>query len=157
MRTITTNVYTFNELSEDAKEKARDWFRSVDDYDFSEPMGSLEAFCDHYKVKITDYSIYAWCHSYIETDVSNQNFRGLKLKSVDPEYMPTGVCWDCDLWGTFHDQFKETGNALYAFNQAIKSFIKSVVSDIEYCSENEYLDDMLECNNYEFDVNGNHI
>jgi len=33
--TTTTNVFTFEELSEEAKEKARDWYRSVDDFDFS--------------------------------------------------------------------------------------------------------------------------
>lgn len=38
MRTIQTNVYTYDELSDDAKEKARDWFRegSAGDDFFSE-------------------------------------------------------------------------------------------------------------------------
>ena len=34
MRIIKTKVYTFDELSEDAKEKARQWYREVDDFDF---------------------------------------------------------------------------------------------------------------------------
>lgn len=29
MRTIQTNVYTYDELSDDAKEKARDWYREI--------------------------------------------------------------------------------------------------------------------------------
>lgn len=33
MRTKQTNVFTFDELNDDAKEKARDWYRSRDHYD----------------------------------------------------------------------------------------------------------------------------
>lgn len=32
MQTKTYNVYTFDELSDEAKEKARDWYREYDDY-----------------------------------------------------------------------------------------------------------------------------
>lgn len=48
MRQETINIYTFNELSEQAKEKAREWFRSggtSDDFDFciedAQRMGEL--------------------------------------------------------------------------------------------------------------------
>ena len=33
MKTITTNVYEFDELSDKAKEKARDWYKEGDDFD----------------------------------------------------------------------------------------------------------------------------
>ena len=34
MRTEALHIYTYEELSDDAKEKARDWYRSIDDANF---------------------------------------------------------------------------------------------------------------------------
>ena len=41
MRTETIEIYTFDELSDSAKEKARGWWRNGDlDYDWYEPVYS---------------------------------------------------------------------------------------------------------------------
>lgn len=155
MRQQTVNLYKFDELNVSAKEKAREWYRQGLEYPwFDESIGSIKAFCDEFGVIIKDYSIGAFCHSYIDTDAENSNFRGLKLKTVKRDNMPTGYCLDCDLWETFYDKFKRNGNALYAFNEAIDAAVRSIVSDAEYQYTDESVDEMITINEYEFTENG---
>ena len=156
MRTITVDVFTFNELSDKAKDKAREWYRSTCfEYVFlDDAFNSLETFCNAFGVKIKDYSVGTWGHSYIKTDAGNANFRGLKLRDVKRDNMPTGYCLDCDLWMTFYDTFKATSDALGAFNAAIDAWVKAVVADMEYQESDECIDELMIANEYEFNENG---
>ena len=155
MRIENVTIYTFDELNDVAKDKAREWYRQGLEYPwFDESIGSIKAFCDEFGVSIKDYSIGAFSHSYIETDVENSNFRGLKLKNVKRDNMPTGYCLDCALWQTFYDEFKRTGDALHAFNDAIDNARREIVADIEYQYTDESVDEMLIINEYEFTENG---
>ena len=155
MRTQTINIYTFDELSDMAKEKARDWYRdSMEYFWWNESLDSIKAFADTFRVSIKDYSIGLYDHSYIDTDAENANFRGLKLKNVDREAMPTGYGLDCALWQTFHDEFKRTGDALRAFNKAIDAAVAEIVADIEYQYTDESVDENILINEYEFLENG---
>ena len=155
MRTEQINIYTFDELNDSAKDKAREWYRQNLDYPWGdESMNSIKVFCDEFGVRIKDYSIGAFSHSYIETDVENSNFRGLKLKNVKRDNMPTGYCLDCALWNTFYDEFKRTGNALYSFNEAIDAAVKEIREDAEYQYSDDAVDEMLSINEYEFTEDG---
>ena len=156
MRTEKINVYTFDELNDAAKEKARQWYReTADDYFWlDEGLNSIKAFCDLYGVGIKDYSFTLWGHSYLDTDANNQHFRGLKLKAVDREAMPTGYCMDCSLFYTFYDEFKRTGDALAAFNAAIDLTVRNIVEDWESSLEDEAVDETIEANEYEFTEGG---
>ena len=155
MRTAKIELYKFNELSDDAKEKAREWYKTDLDYPWwDESINSIKAFCDYFNVKIKDYEIGAYSPSYLTTDANNANFRGIKLKSIDRENMPTGYCLDCTLWQTFYDQFKRTGDALYAFNDAIDDAVREIVRDAEYQYSDESIDEMLTINEYDFTENG---
>lgn len=60
MRILQTKVYKFDELSEEAKEKAREWIRETnnqDSYPLDEMMGSLKALFEAAHLAIRDYSI----------------------------------------------------------------------------------------------------
>lgn len=156
MRTATIELYKFDELSDDAKDIARNWYLQDIEYPwFHESIGSIKAFCDHFNVKIKDYSIGAFSPSYLTTDATNANFRCVKLKSINRDNMPTGYCLDCTLWQTFYDQFKRTGDALSAFNDAIDAAVDSIIKDAEYQYTNESVDEMLIINDYEFTIDGN--
>lgn len=155
MRTATVQIYTFDELSENAKDVARNWWRQDLEYFWmDDAMGSVRAFCDHFGVKIKDWSIGGYSPSWITTDAENANFRGVKLRSINRDYMPTGYCLDCALWFTFYDEFKRTGDALYAFNEAIDAAVKEIVEDIEYQYSDEAVDESIACNEYEFTEDG---
>lgn len=156
MREVTTKVYQFSELSDDAKEVARQWYRDTADEYFwlDEGLNSIKAFCNLYGVTITDYSFSICGHSYIETDATNQHFRGLKLKAVDREAMPTGYCMDCSLSNRFYDEFKRTGDALSAFNESIELTVRDIIEDWEASLEDEAVDETIEANQYEFTEDG---
>lgn len=155
MRTIEQTIYTFDELNDDAKERARAWYREDLDYPwFGEVMDSLKDFCSEFGVKVLDYSMGETRNEYIKTDATNANFRGLKVKGFDREAMPTGFLFDSELRYTFADEFKRTGDALYAFQQALEQLLLAVRKDIEHQYSDECVDDMLIANEYEFTEEG---
>lgn len=155
MKTVTVKLYKFSELSDDAKEIARSDYRQHVDYPwFDDALKSIKAFCDHFGVTIKDYEIGAFSPSYLTTGATNSNFRCVKLKRIDREQMPTGYCLDNVLWMSFYDEFKRTGDALYAFNQAIDDAVRDIVKDAEWNYSDECIDEMLEINEYDFTENG---
>lgn len=159
MKTMTINVYSFDELSDKAKNHARNEYRKKG-YDYawcSENLDSLKVFCNHFNVNVKDYELSTHRHSWVKTDATSQKFRSLKLKTIDRDYMPTGYCMDCSLWMTFYDVFKLTGNALQAFNDAIDQFIKDTVSEMEHQESDEYIDEVLSMYDSEFNQKGEHI
>jgi hypothetical protein len=155
MKTATVNIYKFEELSDDAKEKARQWWRTDLDYPWhDESLASIKTFCEFFGVKLTDWSIGAFTYYNYKTDATNENFRGLKLKNFNRDNMPTGYCLDCDLWMTFYDEFKRTGDAKYAFIAALDAAFKAWRKDIEYQYSDEATDESIIMNEYEFFENG---
>ena len=155
MRTIELEVVKFEELSDSAKDNARNWFREGNDYFWwNDALKSIEAFCSEFNVKIKDYQVGTCSYSYMDTDAENRHFRGRKLSEFNKDHNPTGYCLDFTLWETFRDTWEETGSALKAFNQAIDAGIKDIVRDMEYQDSEESVDEMLIVNGYEFYPNG---
>jgi hypothetical protein len=155
MEIVEVCVYKFEELSDSAKDTARSWFKDGNDYPWwTESLGSIKAFCKEFGVEIKDYQIGIWGHSYLDTNAENHHFRGRKLKDLKRDQNPTGYCLDCTLWETFHDTWKETGDPLNAFNEAIHVAVRDIVKDMEYQNSDEAVDEMLIMNDYEFDVDG---
>lgn len=153
MRQQTISLYTFSELTEEAKEKAIQDYREspyIDEFALQEGIKSLKAYCEHFGVELEDYSIGAFHRSYAKTDASNAHFRGLKLKDCDPDLMPTGYFIDQDFFLAFYDNFKRTGDALGAFNHGLELGIDAIINDAEHCYSDEYIIDMIEANEYEF-------
>ena len=158
MKTITT--YSFSELSESAKSRALDDYRSKGfEYHWQdENRDSLNAFCALCGVKVTDWSIGTWGHSYIKTDADNGHFRGWNKAKVNaiPEFL-TGYCLDCAFIETFKRQFERTGNVLSAFNDAINAGLSAWNKDMEWQESDEYIIEHIEANEYQFLENGRMI
>ena len=159
MRTIETTVYNFSELSDEAKEKAISEIKSWPDlFGWSDEWkDSIMAFCNRFNVKLKDWSIGPWCNVDYTHDATNKNFRGLKIKDVNRFETPTGFCGDCDLWQTFYDEFKHTGDALAAFDSAIYAGFKSWRNDWEHAYDDEAIIEFIEGNEYEFTEDGKRI
>lgn len=63
-RTIEIPVYYFDQLSDSAKEKARDWWRQMEASDpawAGERRDTLDAFCKEFPVEVRDWS-YDYCN-----------------------------------------------------------------------------------------------
>ena len=155
METVQIEVFTFDELSEEAKEKAREWWRHGMDFAWSdESRGSIEAFCDHFGVRLKDWEVGPFQPFSYSTDAENRHFRGIRLSQIDRDAMPTGYCLDATLWITFHDHFKKTGDAKGAFDAALWGAFKEWRDDMEYQLSDECVDDLLIVNEYRFEESG---
>ena len=80
MKTVTIKLYNFDELSDDAKEKARDWWRSGDDvfpwaYEFSGSVKAIENALDvsFFDISVGSYRPY-WYDENDDNDAENMCF-----------------------------------------------------------------------------------
>lgn len=160
MRTVTTTLYFFNELpTEKAKEKARSWWRdnSDNDYDFiTEAIASVDAFAKYFGVGLYDCR---FSSNISETKLeirglTEDTFVGIDTYITDRDHMPTGYYLDCDLWQTFYDEVREHGDPLLAFNRSILAAKKAIAEDVEHQESDEYIDEVLTINEYEFTEDG---
>lgn len=80
MRQVTTTVYLYDELSDDAKETARNWFRQADDYPWSsEFRESLEAFCNMAGITLHDWEYDGYSYNYtLRSDHFSEKENGLQ-------------------------------------------------------------------------------
>ena len=149
-------VFTYAELSDSAKGQVLAHFRERVDYPhFSDALDSINAFVEHFKGRVLDYSIGGEVYrSYVKTTVDRSYFRGVKLKDIDHNQMPTGYYLDCTLWGTMKEEFTKTGDAFYAYQQAIESVLHDIAVDVEYQYSDEALIESIEANDYEFTEDG---
>ena len=69
MKTRTINVYSFQELSDEAQEHAIDHFRNSDEGYFwgDECIKSIEGFLKHFGGRVTNYSIDWYCSSHFSS------------------------------------------------------------------------------------------
>lgn len=155
MRTIEQTIYTFEELNDEAKENAREWWRSNGELFWNdEAKDSIQTFCDHFGAHLKSWNIGPFAPIDYNCEYFNSHFRGMKLKDFKRDNMPTGYCLDCSLWMTFYDEFKRTGSAKAAFDAALYQGFKDWRSDMESQFENDYIDDHLIANGYEFTESG---
>lgn len=81
MREIITKIYNFDELSDKAKEKARQWFRLHDDSDYSDERNCVNAIANVLHSSKVDYYVGLDGISYVEFRV-DLNDDILSLKGV---------------------------------------------------------------------------
>ena len=157
MRNVTTILYQFDELNEDAQDKAIEWVKNNIQGLYAwhdEARQSIKAFCDKFGVTLQNYQISPWGRIDYATDANNRHFRGVRLSQINRKEMLTGYCLDCDLMCAFYDKFKSTGDALWAFNHALDEGFDAWRSDWEYTYSDESIADFLRENEYEFTEDG---
>lgn len=154
--TKTFEIYTIEELQDEAREHALNALRETDLYAWSgEWIDSIRTFCKYFGVSISDWNIGPWCPvDYTIGYYTNANFRSLKLSQFNPDHMPTGFCGDCAVWGTFHSEFKRTGDSKYAFEQAVHAGFVGWRDDWEESLSDSALVEWCEANDYRFTANG---
>lgn len=171
-RTITREVFTFSELSETAKETARDWYRTDLEYHWAgENMDSLKKWANWMNVVITDYSLggsdnrnnVRW-HLNIEDKIAD--LRGVRLWKFFTNQFPlpdlsgncpfTGYCFDETLLDVIRDFMARPWDATYRdlIRESIDKYVHDYAADVDYTYENEAVDEAIEANGYEFYEDG---
>lgn len=160
MRIIEIEVYQYSELDEDAKQKAKDWYcDGLEYYWWSDAIKSVKGFCDLFGVTVRDYSLGAFNYSWIETNASNEHFRGwdkAKINALRDKDI-TGYYLDDVMTGALIEMYALNADAKSAFNYAIDKAVKSIKDDWEYQYSEEAVTEMMEANEYEFDKHGNRL
>jgi hypothetical protein len=175
MREVTEKVYKFAELTEEAKEKAREWFRSIDEYPWgSDQRASLKAFEREFPIKVRDWSVGAWGYSYCYGDVSD-NLDDSEREMTGPELVAhlleyhgkvvdvkgnglTGSCTDYGLLEPMWAVIEKRNDQDLTYEQLLKycltNWADEYRKDIEAQDEDEYVDDCIVANDYEFYEDG---
>lgn len=157
MRTIEMALFQYDELSEDAQEKAREWFERCTQGGFAwaaESIDSIEKFCDEFGVSLMGWACNPYESPRYKTNAENYHFRGRKLREFKRDTMPTGYCLDCALYEKFFDEFKRTGDAKHAFDTALWAGFIEWRDDMESQLTREYIEDAIRANEYEFTADG---
>jgi len=148
----------FDELNDDAKQKAREWFTEGMEYFWSDDaIKSVREFIGAFGLKATNYSFEPFGYCYITCNESDEVFEDLSVSEFKRDNMPTGYYIDCVLWETFYDTFESTGDAKQAFNDALDKATKAIKDDMEYQYSDESVDENIRINDYEFTEAGARI
>jgi hypothetical protein len=141
MRQKTINIYTFNELSKEAKENALKYQRENQHYSWGyEAIKSLEAFAELIGLKITNYNI-DWLNpysSYFKYDDTNIN----KDLYINIETELTGFFTDYEIIRAW--------NETKSINQTLDKLLWVCCADYEEQLTEDSIEDYLIANDYEF-------
>jgi hypothetical protein len=144
MRTIEITIYSFNELTEKAKQKALNKYQCETEYSWEhEAFDSLEAFFKAIGVKMRNFCIDWLCPSQ-----SFIRYEGTPTGKFIPSNL-TGVCFDYEL--------VKTWNKTKSVESSINAFLSFCQKDFECQLSEESFADYCDANEIYFDQQGNRI
>ncbi len=172
MRTITTTVYLFPELSPEAKERARDWYRSASNHD--EWWLSTYEDAEQSGLKITGFDIgransiegkftagALECAHKIEKNHGEhcETFKTTKAFLTERDAIVDNA--ERDDLGEFEDVAKVDSQ----LDDCEAEFLRAILEDYrimlrkeyEYQQPDEFVDELIMANEYEFTVEGKRL
>lgn len=153
--TITRNIYTYSEASEELKDKIRENFDDgfLYEHHMEERINTLKAFADYIGADL-DYSLSCvpsrgefisvkphWSYHSMYSNLE-------ELLETLGDCVLTGVCYDDDLINYIKESKESISDE--KLKEAFNKYIKSMHEEYEYMLTDEYLSDLCEANNYEF-------
>jgi hypothetical protein len=170
--TVKTAVYQFNELSEQAKQKAIDWWIGVDDHYpwHDENTSSLHGFCDEFNLSRLSYEYSTHRPSFANAeidDVTIAELSGIRLfKYLTNNYdLKTLLSGNCPFTGYYLDEslvdpirkfMKKPDSRSFQdlIDDCLTQWATDVVKDIEHYYSEESAIESIIANEYEFTENG---
>ena len=173
MKVIETKVYEFKELSDEAKEKAKEWYRSVLEYPwFDEANDTMNKFAELVNVKIVDYSYGGLDRrGVIKFRLQNKTcsylkgvrlwkylINNMRLDEVKFETCPfTGMSFDWDISYPLNAFLKRPNKSetMYSLvDECFNSFIIAVEADVAGQYTDDAVLEAIEANEYTFTEDG---
>lgn len=167
--TVEIKIFSYDELSDDAKENVRQNFMSHG-YDWSDDaLQSLKDMAEHFGGRVSDYSIdwFGTTHSWARIDMPEMDKEDIQdllneLGEYNPETLKgtgecklTGYCADEWLIDAFRKDFFAGETDLNELMQsAFENWLTHCQSDCEYQFSDEAMKETCEANEYEFLENG---
>lgn len=128
-------VYTFQELSNKAKERAINRFRKSCDFPWNlDYRKSLQHFAKCLNLEIEDYNI-GYPRTYITANY--RDLRGLTLKAAKTLKLSDGFCAGEGLQENFVSEFEKHGDSKAAADYALRKFAREWEEDNNYYFSDE--------------------
>lgn len=182
MKTLTTSVYSYKELSQSAKVTVLQAIANRADIDFAieEMASSLKALVSACNLRLTNYSFGAYCRSYGVTveDCNLEDVSGPRaiawfariLKShgynITPRFKDmtfpgvcgfTGICYDEDCAQAVWDSLMDGNTVRKAFDAIGDRLCGICEKELEYAQSEECILDYLDQDQEIYDAEGNEI
>lgn len=172
MHTVEIGVYSFEELSEEAKDRVRENWKSIDGYnDHDEAMESLKHLAKHFGGELKDWEIDwfdgSYSHATFEMPDDMEYDQVAQRLGALGTFNPETGCGhgDCELTGYCHDEWAIDGFRQHwiAYGEpdldklmqaAFKTWLKACQSDCEHQYSDEAMQENCEANGYEFYEDG---
>ena len=171
MRTIETKIYRFDELSDEAKQRAKDDYAADCGYCWADDeMASIKALAEHFGGKMSNWEIdwFNCSHSSARFDMPELSKREIAelLKELgtysrrtmrgNGECKLTGYCGDENAIDGFRIAFKrgKVVDLVELMQAAFDTWLKGAQSDCECQYSDEAFGEHCEANGYEFDEDG---
>lgn len=157
MRTETITIYSYSELSEEAKATAyKAW---EPDYAFeADHRRTLEAFCTAFGIEVTEYLYDAYHYVfYWDADSEIKEIRKPELDGYIRHrlslFEPTGFYLDDVILGPAKQptEGKVFGNVI---EECLEAFFSACCEDVKYTQSQEYFAEFADNNEFEFYSNG---
>lgn len=155
MRTETITIYSYSELSEEAKATAYKAWKP--DYAFeADNHRTLEAFCTAFGIEVTEYVYDAYYHSFRwraknegDEEITDNEYIRHRLSLFEP----TGFYLDDVTLGPAKQptEGKVFGNVI---EECLEAFLSACSEDVKYTQSQEYFADFADNNELEFYENG---
>jgi hypothetical protein len=175
MKTIETKLYSYSELSDEAKQQVIDNTREAilndcEDFTLGECVDSLKAITSLFNVKIINYSLGAYnrsSHIRIADDGQTlEDFTTMLLKygykkneSGRIEFPGvcgfTGVCYDDDIAQTIYESLIGGESLATAFNAVAERIMNICESELEYRTSKKGILETLDTKNEIYTEDGN--
>lgn len=171
MRTIETTLYHYNELTPEAQERARDWYRNCDDQDgylWRESRESRDQFLSEFNAEFRNRnqcSIRVNGGYAMESDISELSYirlwKYLHANHADciskiGHCQFTGICWDETLLDGIAEFMRKPyktdfESLLYSCCEDLRI---AVEAEIDYQNSDEAIAESILANEYEFTYQG---
>jgi hypothetical protein len=152
MRTVTTNIYTYDELGYEAKKEARQWFEELEATDPG-GFGDYAAARDAFFKRLNDaYMVEDNGDDYFDMDMLRDLLRDSKNMEL------TGYCYDaypCELLGRMIEE-----DTINQYNrEAVVRFMLDAIRaewevEVESRMQPEVMEEIILANDYEFYEDG---
>ena len=156
MKQITIDAYTFNELSDNAKQKARNYYcENINYFWGDEHIEGVKRFLELFNIRLVNWS-YDEYHAYFETNINDCKFQGFSKKRVNALIKSFNVsyCADETLVVAFNESYSEHGSIKLAIEEALRQSEIDLKNDIVHHYTDESMADYFEANEYYFTQDG---
>lgn len=156
MKQITINAYSFNELSDNAKNNARQhYYENINYFWADEHLEGVKRFLDLFNITLVNWA-YDEYHADFETSINDCKFQNISKKRVNVLVKSFNVSYYADetLVAAFNESYSEHGSIKLAIKYALQQSGNDLKNDIKHHYTDEYMRDYFEATEYFFTQDG---